>query len=60
MWLMYQGNCDLLKRIGNVPSFSSLWNDLRVIDINSSLRVRENSELNAIGTGLFLGEVVDP
>jgi hypothetical protein len=42
------------KELGNDPSVSILWGNLRSIGVNSSLKVWKNSTQKACGPGLFL------
>lgn len=53
MCVKYQDNCGLKNELSSVHYVSILWNNLRDIDINSFLKVRQNSMLSYLSMGFF-------
>ena len=54
VWFWYQHNCGFIEELGSVPSVSILWNSLKSIGVNSSLKFWWNSALKPSGPVLFL------
>lgn len=44
----------LLKKLGSIPSFATLWNNFNNIGVDSSLKVLWNSTMNPCGPGKLI------